>query len=114
MKANNEPRASLRLTPKRLISLAENIYSDSTEKWTVQEMKALAEFILFPMPVDKWPSHKQSICWESASKFVEHRVKSPPVCRSVCQHTVHSKNCTIHVFIAEVCQCKVTGYLAKR
>ena len=79
VKANNEPQASLRPTPKRLISLAENIYSDYTEKWTAQEMKALAEFILFPMPGDNWPSHKQSVFLASGSKFVEHRVKSPPV-----------------------------------
>ena len=81
MKAHEELLAPLRT--KRLISCAENIYSDSKKKWTEQEVKALAEFILFHTPGDyKWPSHKQSIFWASASKFVEHRVKSPPVYRS--------------------------------
>ena len=74
-----EAPATLQLAPKRLITRSEN---DSREKWSEEEVKALAEFILFHTPGDNWPSHKQEAFWLSASKFVKHRVKSSAVCRS--------------------------------
>ena len=76
---HEEARATLRLAPKRLNIRSEN---DSREKWSEEEVKALAEFILFHTPGDKWPSHKQETFWTGASKFVKHRVKSSAVCRS--------------------------------
>ena len=78
-------------------------------------MKTLAEFILFSVPGDKGPLHKQSILWASVSKFVEHMQSE--VTTSMQEwyvNTAHLKNYTIHIFIAEVCRCKVTGHLAKR
>ena len=44
------------LAPRRLISYRES--SDSREKWS-EVVKALAEFVLFHTPGDKWPLHKQ-------------------------------------------------------
>ena len=49
---HEEAQAMLRLAPKTLITHSEN---DSREKWR-EEVKALAEFILFHTPGDKWPS----------------------------------------------------------
>ena len=64
----------LTLTPKKLITHTdENIIR---EKWSEEEVEALAEFALFHTPGDKWPSHKQSAFWASASEFVEQRVES--------------------------------------
>jgi len=56
------------LAPRRLISYTES--SDPREKWS-EEVKALAEFVLFHTPGDKWPLHKQSAVCTSASEFVE-------------------------------------------
>jgi len=52
------------------------------EKWSEEEVKALAEFVLFHTPGDMWPSHKQGAFWESAGEFVEQRVESSVVRRS--------------------------------
>ena len=68
------------LAPRRLINCRGS--SDSREKWSEEEVKALAEFVLFHTPGDKWPSHKQNAFWTSASKFVEQRVESSVVRRS--------------------------------
>ena len=54
-----------------------------------EEVKALAEFILFHTPGDKWPSHKQGIFWTSVSKFIEHRVKLSALRTSNCGHIIH-------------------------
>ena len=55
-----ETRAMLTLTPRRLVTRTdENI---TREKWSEEEVEALAEFVLFYTPGDKWPSHKQSQC----------------------------------------------------
>lgn len=115
VETHEELRATLRLAPKRLISHSVNSFSDSKEKWREEEVKALAEFILFHTPGDKWPSHKQSIFWASASKFVKHRVKSPSVCRSgMLQYYSVETNAQSMSSLAEACRCKVTGNLAKR
>ena len=66
---HEEPRATLKLAPRRLVSRTDNIVSDSREKWSEEEVKALAEFVLFHTPGNKWPSHKQSVFWASASHF---------------------------------------------
>ena len=68
------------LAPRRLISCRESSYS--REKWSDEEVKALAEFVLFHTPGDKWPSLKQNAFWTSASEFVEQRVESSVVHRS--------------------------------
>jgi len=68
------------LAPRRLISCRESSYS--REKWSEEEVKALAEFFLFHTPGDKWPSHKQNAFWTSACEFVEQRVESSVVRRS--------------------------------
>lgn len=41
--------------------------------WSVDEVKALTEFILFYTEVDKWPTHKREHFWKSAATFVQRR-----------------------------------------
>jgi len=49
------------LAPRRVISCRES--SDSRGKWSEEEVKALAEFVLFHTAGDKWPLHKQIAFW---------------------------------------------------
>ena len=67
MHENTQPTPNL--APRRLISCRES--SDSREKWSEEEVKTLAEFVFFHTTGDKWPSHKQSAFWTSASESVE-------------------------------------------
>ena len=45
--------------------------SKTKEKWSVCELKALTEFVLFHTWGKSWPSHKQDAFWRYASEFVK-------------------------------------------
>lgn len=44
------------------------------EQWSENEVEALAEFVLFYTPGEKWPAHKQSNFWTGASDFIKQKV----------------------------------------
>ena len=67
------------LQPRALIGLTKH---GSKEKWTEEELKALAEFILFHTPGESWPAHKHEEFWISASDFIKHRTNTPGIDRS--------------------------------
>ena len=41
--------------------------------WSVDEVKALVEFVLFRTDPEKWLSHKRDEFWESAARFVQRQ-----------------------------------------
>lgn len=43
------------------------------EQWSVCELKALTEFVLFHTSGEHWPTHKQGAFWKCASEFVKSR-----------------------------------------
>ena len=44
------------------------------EQWSENEVEALAQFVLFYTPGEKWPAHKQLNFWTGASDFIQQRV----------------------------------------
>ena len=50
----------------------EKVPSSAIETWSVDENKALVQFLLFHGPEDSWPSHsKCSKFWSEAARFVQ-------------------------------------------
>lgn len=46
--------------------------SSTIETWSVEENKALVQFVLFHGPEDTWPSHsKSSKFWSEAALFIQ-------------------------------------------
>ena len=55
--------------------------SDTQEKWSDAEIRALIEFVLFYSKENSWPTHKREVFWNSASEFTRTRAGTS-VCRS--------------------------------
>jgi len=70
------------LQPRALINSTGFTKHGSKEKWTEEELKALAEFVLFHTPGESWPAHKNEEFWISASDFIKHRANTPGIDRS--------------------------------
>ena len=56
--------------------------TQSKEQWSVDELKALTEFIVFHTSGESWPTHKQDVFWKGASEFVKSRGGAVNVVRS--------------------------------
>ena len=74
------------LVPRTLTYETEGGFSDGPvkpkEQWSVNELKALTEFVLFHTSGESWPSHKQDAFWKCASEFVKSRGGAENVVRS--------------------------------
>lgn len=74
------------LVPTTLTYETENGSNDgpnkTKEQWSICELKALTEFVLFHTSGECWPTHKHSAFWKSASEFVKSRGGAVNVTRS--------------------------------
>jgi hypothetical protein len=76
-----QPLANLQLT-------SNTSYYVPASAWSVEETKALVEFLLFNDP-KKWPSTKDEKFWKSAATFVQERARGPRVRTGI--HQVKSR-----------------------